>query len=135
MKPNVALLRKAVEWVEEQEALDLAGLNSEWNQEVWAAYQVKLPTGEIAGGRGVSREYACGTTYCVAGKVAEWAGWDVHGYLADLDDPDFITEDHPASIAARELGLNTPEASRLFWHSNTAADVRRIAEEIADEPL
>ena len=113
---NIPLLRKAVEWVEEQDRLPEQ--QRQWNQ--WNF--VELESDRIDGG--------CGTAYCVA------------GYIGALVDARFTntslieTEDgamHVADVAEDALGL--PDRHGLFQCNNTAADIRRIAEGIAGERL
>lgn len=138
---NIPLLRKAVEWVEEQ--AKLPKIDREWDQNYWVA----LPTDVAAhlaeevvleSLPGPSKlkfndiQWAlsahCGTTYCVA------------GYVAMCDDPRYANDSEvdgiPAKHKAEELlGLDFTQANKLFHYGNTAEDVRRIAEQIAGERL
>lgn len=120
MSVNVPLLRKAVEWVEEQALLPMH--LREWDQAHW-----------------------CGTRCCVAGWVALHEGWS----RTKLES--VVTKDGRSrtvdEVASKALGLTEPQAIGLFlgtivededfkvdaWH--TATEVRRVAEEIAGEPL
>lgn len=106
---NVPLLRKAVEWVEEQDKLDAD--DCMWSQELW-----RWSKGD------------CGTTFCVAGYVAQL----VEPRYADRD---YVNDVHISTRGQRALGLSDEDAAHLFCADNTAEDVRAIAEHIAGEPL
>lgn len=124
---NVPLLRKAVEWVEEQAALPEE--QSEWYQGTWRV------SGDIL-------DRSCGTAYCMAGYI---------GQLLDERYKESQTVDgmHVADFAGEALGLDTPDVDAtylgvgvighafqpLFHASNTVEDIRRIAEELAGGPL
>lgn len=126
-RPNIPLLRKMVEWAEEQERLTFDRDQRQWAQASWFG---KL----YRGGRA---DEWCNTTCCIAGKVALIEGWepvfDDDGYA------DSVTLDGEtrlvAEIAARTLGLNAHQAIDLFKSTNTARDVRIVAERIAGERL
>lgn len=118
---NVPLLRKAVEWVEEQAALP--DVDREWNQEFWY-----LPAGSHFA------ETGCGTTYCVAGYVALVSGWKPFDFHMAEDELSKQVVDVPL-IARQLLGIDLFQAEELFRAYNTAADVRGVAEAIAGEAL
>lgn len=135
---NVPLLRKAVEWVEEQDKLAVSGHRSEWAQDQWMAYRtddgllvdgVFVDDATKAELHRLAERGECGTAYCVAGYVGQLLDesykytWSPDG-LPAVDD-----------FAERALGLTTNQADLLFGGVNTADDVRRIAEEIAGEKL
>lgn len=127
-KPNVPLLRKMVEWAEEQEGLTFnAGGQRVWDQALWF--------GQVTGRRGA--QDWCRTTACIAGQVALIEGWtpvfDDDGYAdtVELDGERRLV----AEVAARTLGLDAAQAIRLFRSTNDAATVRMVAEEIAGERL
>lgn len=109
MEPNVPLLRKVVEWVEEQDRLPKS--ERVWNQIFW-----------------------CGTTYCIAGKLALDDGWQVLDSQSNTVHKGGLAA-WPDDIAKNLLGLAIGDASQLFDPDNTAADIRRIAEELAGERL
>lgn len=136
---NIPLLRKAVEWVEEQAALP--EIDCQWNQARWTTppsiragdliYQVEGDVSHTALKQIVNH---CGTAYCVA------------GYIGQMLDERFVDEDrifdettgsfiHVADFAAEALGINGGEASLLFDALNGPADVRNVAESIAGEKL
>lgn len=135
---DIPLLRKVVEWVEEQEQLDED--DRSWLQNTWAR---RYPS---------ETENECGTAFCVAGKVVNDAGFVfLWGY--DPKDPD-TEEDLVAQgfatycfnsktnqimfirdAAAELLGIDSYDADQLFAYYNDAADIRRICERIAGEPL
>lgn len=121
-EPNIPLLRKAVEWVEEQEQLDPR--TRQWMQET-----VVLP--EDARIIQHHHEVGCGTAYCVA------------GYVAHLVDPDHL-RGNQIEVAAEALGIDWDDRSTvqpyvphggLFSYDNKAADIRSIAEQLAGEKL
>lgn len=121
--PNIPLLRKIVEWVEEQDALPEAV--REWDQASW--YQEH-------------GEFSCGTTMCVAGKVVIDAGWKPVDVDEDEDGTTSeCTKDGQQSliqdVAADLLGIDEDDAYSLFHLTNTAQDIRQRAERIAGERL
>lgn len=133
---NVPLLRKAVEWVEEQAALP--AIDCHWHQAAYVqspharAFGLLKSVGFPAETRTVENltkvAKHCGTAYCVA------------GYIGQLLDDRYVTCEqvdgvHVGDFAARQLGLDQFRADELFDGSNTAADVRRIAEKFAGEVL
>jgi hypothetical protein len=106
---NIPLLRKAVEWVEEQDAKPEA--ESAWMQ---AGTVIVHPE---RFGR------TCGTAYCLAGYIA--------AMVTGQERPQ-----EPISTAVEALGLDDAFAVQgLFWGDNNAADIRWIAEQLAGEPL
>ena len=125
-KVNIPLLRKAVEWAEAEAAKppELC----EWVQAWWrTAPDASEGSWEwrVRNGRhrwdAVARSHECGTTYCIAGYIAEQVAGRV--------------ESGWSQIAQEALGIHALAASRLFDAVNTIQDVRRIAEEIAGERL
>lgn len=124
---NVPLLRQLVEWVEAETAKPTT--QREWRQGYWMLRQ-----GE--------RHNWCGTQVCVAGKAALLAGWEPV-FETEFDDEttkvrnvETGEEDSVADVAARVLGLDDPFGLHpLFEASNSAADVRQIAENEAGQPL
>jgi hypothetical protein len=123
---NIPLLRKAVEWVEEQEKRPLH--QRQWNQGHYVHYN-------IWAGLKVDDLGYCGTTYCVAGYVGQLLEprySDDALPVGRLGEPDLP---HVNDFAAEALGLTTPQADLLFSGSNTASQVRRIAERLAGEKL
>jgi hypothetical protein len=132
--PNIPLLRKAVEWVEEQAAL---GDLSRWYQGDWA---LDVTSGDVevwdAQGGWRTMNPACGTVYCVAGYIAALDGYTEEdllggGSLNPRTQESVMADDH----ARKALGLSYQQSWLLFAGHNTAADVRRIAENIAGERL
>lgn len=113
--PNIPLLRKAVEWAE-AEAAKTDG-TCQWNQGNYAW------------------KTTCGTAYCIAGYVVA---------ISDL--PDATQEVMSsgcvrlwingeltcwADAADELLGLTDEEGDALYWGTNTVAEVRAAAEQIA----
>jgi hypothetical protein len=129
---NIPLLRKAVEWVEEQDAL--ATSKRKWYQGSWAQKRIDAAQENV-------NDPFCHTAVCVAGKIALDAGWvpvwddqNEAMFYADRATKNGVTLpiEH---IAARELGLDVEDANDLFDGNNQAADIRMIAESIAGERL
>jgi len=149
---NVPLLRKAVEWVEEQDKKP--EIESEWYQGEWMVsdrqYAWRMASEGVAEYRDAMyarNEYlsydeqkklvelasywlenSCGTAYCVA------------GYVAQMHEPGFQTAhqvrgESIENYARKKLGLSQDQADQLFSGGNDAADVRMIAEFIAGEKL
>lgn len=129
---NIPLLRKAVEWVESQAALP--GAEREWHQEIWfiSAEDTHLYT---AWGKRLAEQAlpSCGTACCVAGWVASQEEPLIYHHQSNM----YYNRkgEEPAIAAARLLGLTDSQADHLFSASNSAADIRRIAEGIAGETL
>lgn len=132
---NIPLLRKAVEWAE-AEAVKPPELR-EWEQAFWsltpAQRDLRIENQRLSGEQpedyydNLSREAyykapECGTCYCIAGYVAAIEGVKASGW-------------ETAYVAEERLGLDSEDADALFSSTNTIADVRRIAEEIAGERL
>jgi hypothetical protein len=100
---------------QEQRALNLAYYVS-WPQHLTIAAKI---------------EHACGTTHCVAGKIAA----DLDERYANDTEVDGV---HVAEFAANALGIDFEDNASpggLFWGGNDAVDVRRIAESLAGERL
>ena len=110
---NVPLLRKAVEWAEAEAAKPVD--QSHWNQMDWVS------------------ERACGTAYCIAGYVAQLQDERLVSQSTIYDeDGKYLSS---RLVAMEALGLTPPQAGVLFWGANSIEDVRRIAEDLAGEPL
>lgn len=129
---NIPLLRKGVEWVEEQASL--SDSQSQWIQNSWVTPESdRVEQYDAASG--------CGSAYCFAG----WVAAQRYPELADqatafVNGQRLWSED----VAANELGLPNPYEARAFWKDgmpslfhprNTSEDIRRIAEELAGEKL
>lgn len=126
--PDLPLLRKAVEWAE-TEATKPDG-ESQWYQDTWRTTH------------GDTSEGFCGTSFCIAGYVAEttegnWVGQSERLYAKDYDHPECVKVNparntvHVSDRAQRLLGLTHGEAAQLFSAYNTIDDVRRAAKRIA----
>jgi hypothetical protein len=122
---NVPLLRKAVEWVEEQVELDGWG---QWDQANWV-----MPESERIDL--YDREPGCGTAYCVAGYVGQlvnpayagdaWGGADVGAPGAR----------HVSDVAREALGLTPMQSNTLFESANGVDRIRALAEDFAGGAL
>lgn len=128
MTPNVPLLRKAVEWVEEQEQLDWEDENRVWWQKTYVVAKAVL-TSVRNGTVGQLSQQAidCQTVYCVAGKIC-----------VDLYGVDVVRRMEPHQIsntARRELGIGYDQANELFYGSNNAEDIRELCEQFAGQHL
>ena len=159
LKVNIPLLRKAVEWVEQQEKLPEWA--REWDQEHWVSEKQWAQLDHLAAvecGDESAEKYAphCGTAYCVA------------GYIGQLEDPRFAASDyikvsrdealamgfshedlvsklsissdgflmiHVADLAELRLGLGSSQCDDLFDGANDAKTIRILAEEFAGEKL
>lgn len=134
-EPNVPMLRKYVEWVEEQEALP--EIDRTWVQRWWmttagshAAMMLEMVPMIDFKAR-VTAVNHCGTAYCLAGKVA----MDHDPEYANVP---IVNNVHCADLALNLLGLEhdrMPSRHPIFRSENTAADIRRIAEQAAGERL
>lgn len=138
--PNIPLLRKTVEWVEEQAALPKH--KSRWRQSTWFHLWRLRPTkAHREAGEVIADGYTCRTRYCFAGKVVADAGWEPEWYSTYENDleAEYVTKDgqrmEVMEAAKLELGLSAHGAWSLFHATNTAKDIRRIAEQIAGERL
>lgn len=104
--PNIEALRDAVEWVEREDAKRQRGEPSEWCQRTWF----------------------CGSAYCVAVYIALKHGYSrAYGRAVERDGK-------ACSVFHAALGIlkiMRYECWRMVDANNTAADIRRIAEEIA----
>lgn len=111
----------------------------------WVEYQAQLPPDKRHWDQSVfyndGSEVACGTAYCVAGKVALDDGYKMvagqqSARLFDDDGAPIYTSWgflHADTYAQKALGLTFDQGEDLFaWH-NTAEDIRRIVEEIVAE--
>lgn len=123
MTVNRERLVKLVEWAAGQDALRQLGLPNEWDQSYWFIKDSNT---------------ACGTTCCLAGKVAlddghlpttawdagEQTAWEVaddgaEGISIVLDGKSISVKEY----AQEALGLSDLEADRLFYGGSTLADV------------
>lgn len=136
--PNVdiPLLRKHVEWVEEEAAKPWA--DRVWAQDYWIipSEEAYPSSAEINRGEciGTEERNFCGTCYCLAGNIAAQDGYRVYaGGMAR--NPETNETVDPETYAREKLGINYDEAERLFDGENSAEDIRRIAEEIVGERL
>lgn len=122
---NEPLLRKMVEWVEEQDA------HPETTREWWQRrYLLSEPRRVMY----YQHETGCGTAYCIAGKIAatldpayekdEWGATRGTSFLV-----------HASRIAREELGLTDVQADRLFHAENSAPRIRQLAEEFVGHAL
>ncbi len=119
---NIPLLRKAVEWVEEQDALPEE--TRTWYQ---GAYVV-IERWRVAD---LAHDTGCGTAYCLAGYVASQVDPNLAESSAYVnDDGDYVSTN---LVASEILGL--PYDHNLFNGGNDAETIRRLAEEYAGEKL
>lgn len=121
---NIPLLRKAVEWVEQQDALPKE--KREWLQE----YYVVVEDLRIFD---LHHKVGCGTAYCVAGYIGAMV--DERYQEGQWGGGDSTANEHVSTVAERALGLSDIQSSLLFNGSNTAARIRALAEEFAGEAL
>jgi hypothetical protein len=127
MKPEmVPLLRKGVEWVEEQEPLRDAGQPHEWEQGGWVT-ATRTPDRAIEG-TDLRLTSPCGSFRCL------------FGYLGSLLDPAYtkltvVRGVHVADFVTREFGFTGIERCNLAGANNTADTIRQHAENIAGQRL
>lgn len=148
---NRAKLLELLDWVGAQDARRQAGLPSEWSQGSW----LKLVPGLESGPQVVVREGTqCGTSCCIAGKVAlsegarpaDFEGRPVFGTEAtpsttvyeytslDYVIPPGETEQvFVSDFAQRVLGLNDEQATNLFRGSNDYPLIAQILGELIAE--
>lgn len=109
--PNVPLLRKTMEYIEQHP--------DEWSQDVWSAKR------------------ACGTTMCFAGTALHLSGHDFV-YQPTNEDVEFAAmvrgfenDGSVGEVAARVLGLSEEQASAIFHCYTSRPDVLRVVVEAA----
>ncbi len=127
MTVNIPVLRKAVEWIEEQAKIPWR--DRVWDQTRWVGNQrtPDINLDHIYGATGV-----CGTTYCMAGYIAQSNGWTPVGMDAFWKDG--VTK--RAAVIAREiLNIERDDAGLLWFAPNDPVIIRERAEEIAGEKL
>lgn len=159
--PNIPLLRKCVEWAEADDAAtalravllgeasqDFLPTGTHWFQANWSRL-IRTPNEEEVTSGAVDLN-TCGTAYCIAGfAIAQQpeyhaeiglvpsctccASAPIEPGLKETLGGNPIT-DH-CGLATELLGLTSHQALELFDANNSAARVRRIAEEIAGERL
>ena len=138
MSLNVPLLRKVVSWVLEQDQLALD--DREWNQGSWAV----LDRGLLERLQATRDKFdpMCGTSMCVAGKIAHEEGWDFEfpDEQVAYEGVEYATKDgvtERISIIARDaLGLDVDrygDGPPLFDGSNSAKDIENIAKDLVLE--
>jgi len=122
---NVPLLRKAVEWVEEQVELDGWG---QWDQSAWLVTE-DFRIHEL------DHEPGCGTAYCVAGYVGQLVN---PAYLEDAWGGTVVGAPgarHVSDVAREALGLTPMQADMLFESTNGVDRIRELAEGFAGGAL
>lgn len=146
---DVPLLRKAVEWAEEQDKLPAK--KRTWFQGSWSRRE------KVDGPVDDARIYAhenieehernyCGTNMCIAGKIAQLTGWEpeyvwngIGAFVyASFASKDGVSKDI-ADIARDELGVETlldSSACHMLFHGdNGVVEIRKAAELLAGERL
>ncbi len=118
---DIPWLRKEVEWVEVEDAKPCHAPDREWHQ---GSYRWSAKDRSEAYG------HPCGSTFCIAGHIAEGDGVKWNDSFDIAADWKFVSD-----YAQYRLNLDERQAARLFYGDNSAADIRRIAEEIAGERL
>lgn len=133
-----ALLRKGVEWVEEQAALPTEDRN--WFQGAWRLGDQEWSSviKDLTGLRLAPKD--CGTSYCLFGYMAEvdnieWVNPASHAMSH------FVVSDQSSygitvkKAIQKRLGLTEHQADELSSPGNTAEDIRALAEKYAGGPL
>lgn len=130
--PDLPLLRKLVDWAEEEEARQDRGDGTDkdviWMQMNWLSTDFVWKNGEAT-------DQICSTGCCIAGKVALDFGTPI---FTDWEGTtEYVRDDNDGLVYSirefgrEQLGLQKPEADELFEGENKAADIREIAERIA----
>lgn len=147
---NRPKLIKLAQWAAGEHAKQQLGLPSEWDQASWLKAVPGLEAGPAVEVEGT----ACGTSCCMAGKVALDAGavpaiFTDDGYVP-FDDPRSVealyqgidfghvvlpdgTDADVADFAQRELGITDHQAGRLFSGQNDLDTVLTVIRQILDE--
>lgn len=125
---NVPLLRKAVEWVEEQDKLPLE--KRAWVQEFFILREAARESVADAEYE-IGFEPGCGTAYCVAGYIGQM----LRPNTFRDNEFDLFHDQHVSDFAAEALGISWEDSEELFAGDNSAEDIRRIAERIAGQKL
>lgn len=135
---DVPKLRKYVEWVEWQDSLPDGDPQKEWMQSAWTVRLDKIRKDFAPEEWSVlvgANRFTCGTTYCIAGRIAADEGWKPHGrHVVSMVERDGDVAAIRV-VAAEALGITQAQADRLFYCNNDTAKVRDIAEKIAGERL
>jgi len=123
-EPNIPLLRKTLEWAEEQWEVKKRGHASEWNQMIWV------------------RKSGCGTACCIFGKIAFDNGvvdqqlvvTSAGTHVERIDGPEgyILGGQMIRTYAQGQLGLLSIEAAMLSHGSNNIDDLRKIGNWIAE---
>ena len=130
---DVPMLRKIVEWVEEQDKLPK--LKRQWDQrdwfDNWQVEDAKENTGWYQFTEIGPATLDCDTKACACGYLAvlNEATLSLHQNEVRFDGVS------PMVYGAETLGIDYDEALDLFNGNNSAARVRAVAEQIAGEPL
>lgn len=131
---DVPLLRKAVEWVLEQDKLALEDPAREWEQGTWGEGKIgRAKDAVVREGQRYRPVVDCGTSCCVAGKICLLAGdqfvWQDDGERVRagtvIEVDEVITEDGRVmdidDRAIELLGVKENEAYPLFSGGNSAS--------------
>lgn len=122
-----ALLRKGVEWVEEQDALPFE--QRSWHQACWwiSPEHHAVMTGLKA--------KDCGSAYCLFGYLANITGQEWDAATAGMLGARLKSGRTVESYVRDLLDLDDQEAEELSRAGNSAADIREVAERLAGERL
>jgi hypothetical protein len=132
---NVPLLRKTLDWAYGEWQKAQRGEISEWFQNHWMIDTLDIAPRDINVSAAVRSGAACGTSCCIAGKVAYDAGWRPaysygSSYAAHPDKPG--EKRLIRDVAEKLLGLNGWDSTDLFRGSNTIYDLYETAERITN---
>lgn len=113
---NIALLRKAIEWAEEQQD---SGTNL-WDQNIWLSKR------------------DCGTSYCIAGYMGQLMEPafrdDDLAEEKNLQNPmGLMGVVHVSEYVRNRLGLTVNQAAVLFQATNTIDNLKDIFETVTNE--
>lgn len=139
---DIPLLRKAVEWVEEQEKLPT--MKRTWYQGSWGRKEFDQIQLFLDRTEQEEMDY-CGTNLCLAGHIAVLTGWDIQYKWRGYGNFTYAVEAEKngetvdiQDIAINELGATVDDLHmihNLFHGENDAVAIREAAEHLVGERL
>lgn len=131
---NVELLEDVMNWIEKNPTT--------WKQSAWFEW-LDTETGDRTYGVEefeVEEVNTCGTAFCFAGHVALREGFpnppvdNNSEWSRPIAGQDYMLREDVASFAAKRLGLNHDVADVLFKGDNDLTALRKMVEEIKENP-
>ena len=130
-----ALLRKGLDWVDEQDDRYQRGEDGQWRQATWLSVAEDLGFGFGYTGEFVElgiAEMSCGTSGCLCGYLATVVGAEVSAcgvYNVRFNGL------NPVDFGAQLLGISRENANWLFTADNDRETLHDIASQLAGEPM